>query len=197
MEQMNTAIEVKEEQITLETTIERMFESGLTTYTTRAGQTVHFQQAKFKQIATVTRLFQEMLALVPREEFGNMISMIVGAQVDAMAQGRAATDLNLNVGRIVEEAIGEKSLLLTVFASCLDILPKFVPQFCDMSAEQFDQLDLDEAVVVATGVVAVNYSFFTRTLPPLLKQALGGWKKKGTSTEATNGKSQSLTNSAG
>lgn len=197
MEQVAEITVVPEEAVSLETTIEKMFEEGLTTYTTRAGVVVTFQQAKFKQIAVVTRLFQEMLALVPKEEFSNLIGMIVGAQVHAMAEGKAATDIDLNVAKIIEEAIGEKSLLLTVFASCLEILPKFVPQFCTMTAAQFDELDVDEALVVATGVVATNYSFFTQTLPPILKQVFGGWRQKGSSTAATKNKLPSTTSSAG
>jgi hypothetical protein len=184
-------VEVKAEDVTLESVIDQMFNDGLTTYTTRAGKLVTFQQARMKQIAAVTRLFHELLAMIPKEEFSTLLALIVQSQADAMQQGRSATDLNMNASHIVQEALGENSLLLTVFASCLDILPKFVPQFCDMTADEFGDLELDEAVLVATGVVATNYGFFTQTLPRLVKIAIGGWKQKGHSTTPTKSKLQS------
>ncbi len=176
---------VKAEDVTLESVIDQMFSSGLTTYTTRAGKLVVFEQAKFKQIAAVTRLFHEMLAMIPKAEFSHLIALVVDSQTAAMAEGKSATDMSLNASQIVQEALGENSLLLTIFASCLDILPKFIPQFCNLTADEFGDLELDEAVLVATGVVATNYGFFTRTLPPLVKTAFGAWKTKGLSTLPT------------
>ncbi len=177
--------EVAAEDVTLESVIDQMFNDGLTTYTTRAGKVVTFQQAKFKQIAVVTRLFHDMLSMIPKQEFSTLIALVVQSQTEAMNEGRSATDLSLNASNIVQEAMGENSLLLTIFSSCLDILPKFIPQFSTMTADEFGDLDLDEAVLVATGVVATNYSFFTQTLPPLVKSAIGGWKRKGLSTTPT------------
>ncbi len=189
--------EVAAVEVSLESVVDQLFNGGLTTLTLANGQIVTFQQAKFKQIAAVTRLFSELLALIPREQFSVLLGLVVEAQIGSMAQGKAATDMSLNTNKIIESALGENSLLLTIFASCLDILPQFVPQFCNMSAEQFEQLDLEEAVLVATGVVATNYGFFTQKLPPLLKSILSGWNKKGSSISTTSDKSQSTTSSVG
>jgi hypothetical protein len=146
---------------------------------------VTFRQAKFKEIAAVTLLFQKMLDHIPQDRFKALLAAIVEAQHEAMAAGRAPGDLSLNATRLVDKAFGQTSVLLTIFASVMDILPEFVPQFCDLSAADFNELDLDEAVLVAAGVVAVNYAFFSQKLPPLVQHALRGWQSRSASAPLT------------
>jgi hypothetical protein len=182
---------------TLASIVDEMFGAeGRTTFTLRSGKVVTFHQARFKHIAKITALFQEMLNRIPKDKFKEMIDMVVTAQVGAMKEGKSQAELDLNAANMIEKALGENSLLLSVFSTIMDILPNFVPQFCDLSADDFGELDLDEALVVASGVVAVNYSFFTQTLPPLLKRIFGGWKQKGATSSNTSDLPNSSTSTA-
>lgn len=163
--------------ISLDAIVGELFGGARTTYTLRDGTVVTFEQAKFRQIAKVTLLFQEMVNRIPKDKFRQFLEMVVEAQTEAMAQGKSQQEMSLNAVGLIEKAMGENSMLLTLFATVIDILPDFVPHFCDLSSEAFGALDLDEAVVCAAGVVAVNYGFFTRTLPPLLKGVIAGWQQ--------------------
>lgn len=192
MEQFTEIAEVKSSDVSMESVVDELFGGTATSFTLRNGTVVTFKQAKFKQIAVITRLFQQLLDRIPKDKFATMLGLIVNEQAKAMADGKSQTDISLNATGMIEAALGQNSLLLTVFTNVLDLLPEAVPQFCDLKKEQFEDLDLDEAVLVATGIVAVNYSFFTQTLPPLLKSVLGGWQKKSGTTVSTE-RSTSLT----
>lgn len=194
---METGVSNNVVDISLEAIVDEMFMGSRTTATLQNGTIVTFHQAKFKQIAVVTRLFQEMLNRIPKEKFSELLGMIVDAQTLAMSEGKSNTDMTVNAGILIENAIGEKSMLLTIFSTVLDMLPDFIPQFCDLSADAFNELDIDEAVLVATGVVAVNYSFFTQKLPPLLKSVTASWSKKSSIASSTRSNSPSTTSSGG
>ncbi len=185
--------EVTGADVSMEAVMAGLFGGTATTLTLRDERVVTFKEAKVKEVAVITRLFQRLLDSIPRDKFATMLQMIVDSQVQAMADGKSQNDLSLNATKLIEEALGENSLLLTVFSNVIDMLPDAIPHFTDISKEIYEDLSLDEAVCVAAGVVAVNYGFFTRTLPPLLKSIIGAWKKKGDMMRSTSGQKNGST----
>lgn len=170
----------------LATVVGELFGGAKTTLNLADGTVVMFHRAKFKQIAAVTRLFQELINAVPRDAFMELLATIAMAQKESMREGRSADDISMNTLNLLDKAFGENSITLNLFATVMDKIPQFIPQFSDMSAAAFEELEIDEALLVAVGVVASNYDFFTQKLLPLLKSVMqGSWSRSAASANVT------------
>lgn len=174
----STGPAVAEIAVSLETIVDEMFAGSRMSYTLKNGRTVNFHTAVFKQIATVTRLFQNLCNNIPREQFIDLIATMAHEQIKAMAAGKGINDINLNTTELVEKAFGQQSIVLTLFASCMDFLPEAMPNFCDITEDEFNHLEIEDAIMVCLGVIGMNYGFFTQSLPRLFKTVIGGWSKK-------------------
>lgn len=177
----NPLMTVKAED-TLEQVVDELFSQARTTLTLRDGRVVEFKSASYKHIGKIARLFETLLSRVPAEQLGKLIDMIVGEQKNLLMAGKSVNDFDIGASGLVQEAMGNGSLLLTVFANVSDVLPQAVELFSTLGAADFDELEMDEAMLVAAGVVARNYSFFTQTVRPVLVNVMRAWKSVGKKT---------------
>lgn len=172
------AVEVTAEG-TLEQVVDELFSQARTTLTLRSGTEVVFKSASYKHIGKITRLFEQLLNRVPADKLGTLIDMIVSEQKNLLLAGKSVNDLDLGATALVKEAVGNSSLLLSVFANVSDVLPEAVEMFSTISQDAFNELEIDEAMLVAVGVVARNYSFFIQTVRPILVNVMRAWKGVG------------------
>lgn len=160
----------------LSAVVDAMFDSGSTSYTTTTGVAIDFKPVNIKRIGKMTEFINTLLQQVGRDKVEALAGVIADEQQRLMSEGKSA--YALDIGGLVKRYYDNSSLLLTVFGLVADVLPGMVVTFTNMSEDQFNELGLDEQIVVATGVFAVNYGFFTQSLPPIIKRAMSGLASK-------------------
>ena len=179
-------MEAQAQQGELLAVVDRIFAESVSEFTAPSnGTVIKFPRAKLKQLGAATRLFQSIAERVPEERIAELLDLVIAEQKQLLAEGKSVHDMNLNASNIITKALGNRSLLFEVFAACTEELSKVVAVFTNISVDEYEELDLEEQLIVAAGIFAVNYNFFTQSLPPILRAIFAGWKKR---ISARNGK---------
>lgn len=166
----------------LETVLDNLFSGDpQTTYTIQSGNkkgtVVHFHTAKWKQVAGITRLLNELVQRVPKDKFAALIGAIAKMQMEVMTSGQNKDQIELATTNLVKSFLGDTYEIVNFVASCMDIAPRIAGVLCDLKQEDIDNLELDDAAMVIIGMVSVNYDFFTRKFLPLCKAAFAGYRR--------------------
>ncbi len=139
--------------------------------TLRSGEVVTVYPAKVRQLSMVIDLFSRIVLSLDQEALGALVTMISDEQKKAIADGKDPNSIDMGElaqAKMVRTAFGNVSLLRQLFMSVMDGLPELVVSFTSMSAESFQDLEIDEGMLVMGGIFMLNYSFFTQKLPPML-----------------------------
>lgn len=186
----------------LETVIDQLFSGDTqTTYTIqsgdKAGTVVHFRTAKWKQVAGITRLMNELVQRVPKDKFAALIGSIAKMQVEVMTSGANKDKIELATTTLVKDFLGNSNDIVNFLASCMDVMPRIAGVLCDLKQDDIDELELDDAAMVIIGVLAVNYDFFTRKFLPLCKAVFAGYARNESNLIAKLGNTTSTPATAG
>jgi hypothetical protein len=140
------------------------------------NRVVHFKPAKFKHLEQITVLFESMATGFTNSEMVTMVKQVSAQQEAAINNGESPYKIDTNglIGQVTENG----SLMAKLMTRSLQTLPKLAPMFTDLTPEEFGELDVDEAMIVAFGIFARNYNFFTHRLPPVIAAFIAALKKR-------------------
>jgi len=158
--------------------LDTIFGSSNTNYTLGDGRVVGIRPARLKQVVAITNFFKRLLGTINPDQLKLLIDSIAIEQLQLLKDGKSQYDMDLNASKMIREAIGHNSLLLEIFGNALELLPELAAPFTSLPPAEFAELELDEMMAVCAGVVAVNYSFFTQKLPPILRSIQQGLQQK-------------------
>lgn len=134
--------------------------------TLRTGKKVVIKSAKVKQLRQITAFVQTFLAALDQSAIAGIIAKVSKHQEDAI---NAGTDpYKLETRQVITDLIGEGGAISQLLQLGVDELPKLIPIFTDLSIEDVDELELDEAAVVGLGIFGRNYHFFIQQVAPVI-----------------------------
>lgn len=140
--------------------------TGSHTIRLRSGRSVEIKSAKVKQLRQITAFVQSFLAKLDQSAIAGIIVKVSKYQEEAI---KAGTDpYKLETRQLITDLIGEGGAISQLLQLGVDELPKLVPMFSDLSEEEVDDLDLDEAAQVGMAVFVRNYHFFTQQVAPVI-----------------------------
>lgn len=131
---------------------------------------VCFYAAKFRHLGEIGVLLQSMLSNFNVSEVKTLLATVSKQQEDKINEG--VSPYRLHTEEIVKAAVGDGSLVAKLLQGATQTLPQLAPMFSNLTAEEFSELDLDEAGIVAYGILAHNYSFFTQRLLPVIAASI-------------------------
>jgi hypothetical protein len=165
-------------------------------FTLKDGKTsVVIQMAKVKHIAIITDFLGDIVNVLGKEEHvAELLAVVVNAQEEAIRLGGSPRKLSTDM--IVAAALGMKAgeamdpklvtarggmigaILVRLLGHAVGSFATHAARFTNLTPEQFEELDIDEGVLVVGAIFMANYSFFTQTLPPVLQAFLAAWAAK-------------------
>lgn len=174
----------------LEAIVEQLFAGKVEEFTptNKDGtkrKTITFKPAKVKEVAAITRFFGKLIASLPRDKVEQLVTIVLEVQSKSInEQGQ----INLNKGLLLEKALRNNGLVLEIFAGGMDIVGSLIGILTDTTEDEFNALELEDAAIVSVGIFAVNYDFFTQTLPLILRSAVAGLNLKRQGSKNSNKK---------
>lgn len=156
----------------LEQVLDGIFAGTVTTFTTSAGTEVRFPRAGIVQLGKATKFINHLIQQVDKDKVDQFLQLVAKEQTDLLSQGKSVYDINMNTASLLSKALNNHSLLLEMFGMMAEVLPEFVTVFTSMPANEYEVLSLDEQLVIAAGILIVNYAFFTQSLPPIMRSAM-------------------------
>lgn len=156
----------------LEHALDELFSGAVTHYTTSAGTRVNFPRTGIKQLGKATAFVNKIAGTAVPESLNQFLALAATEQKRLLEEGKSVHDINLNHNGLLETALGNHSLLLGIFSAVADVLPEVVAIFSTITEAEYESLSLDEQLIIAAGILIVNYSFFTQSLPPIIKSAM-------------------------
>ena len=148
--------------------IDALFGGSAASFTLRNGTEVAFKKVNLARIAIVTSMLDKLAASPMANKFGELLQAIAAEQRALLLDGQSPDAINFNKGVLLDKAFGNHSLLLQVFTTVAEAVPDFIAALSTVERAVLDELELDEQMVLAAGVIAVNYAFFTQSLPPII-----------------------------
>lgn len=177
---------MENQQNDLTAIVDGLFANTVSEFTTENGTHVLFKRAGIVQLGQATKFFSLITERADPAKIKQLIDLITMEQEQMIAEGKSVHEMNLNAMALITKGLNNQSLLLTVFSAMADAIPEFVAIFTTISPEAYGELSLDEQLVIAMGIFAVNYGFFTQSLRPIIESAIRGLKQK----QSANGKQQ-------
>lgn len=124
---------------------------------------VNFRACKVKHIGPLTKLVQAMAMGLGDEEMVKVLDYVSGKQQEKLAAGVNAYALDTEA--LVNEVVVTGSLIGQLLAGAADLLPRYVSTFTNLTEEEYGNIDPIQGCLVAYGIFARNFSFFTRNMP--------------------------------
>lgn len=132
--------------------------------TLRDGTLVTVSTAKARHAGLLLDFFHVLVNKMDRAQIVQLVTII-----EERKKGAGDTKEPESVDTLVNKVFDRSTLLVTMFHAVYDILPKVVGAMSNISAERFEDLDLDEACMVTYRVFADNYAFFSQNLPVMAR----------------------------
>lgn len=146
-----------------------LFESGDSNFTLPGcGKNVQVKPATMRHIGSLMQLFAEVVTNMDQNALATIIGAVSQHQQKAIAEGRDPNKLDMTPAEIVEKALGNTSVLSELSRAGMEIFPKVVSNFSNVTEDEFLDMPLDDATMVAGAIFMVNYDFFTQRLLPTL-----------------------------
>ncbi len=163
---------------------------GSTNETTLSdGSTCIFYPARMEQLPSIIEFFELVLGALDKEMVGALVEVIADRQQLLMSAGGNPNKVDvkdMSSVALVHKVFGQVSLFATLFAAVFKELPALVEKFTNVSGEQFKKMHPDDGMLIAGGIFMVNYSFFSRSLPPILMAFMRSWASHQVSKVETN-----------
>lgn len=129
----------------------------------RDGFKVEVGYGKTRHIGLLLKFFNTLMTKMDPQQIAELVKLISQRQIVAVEEGKKPSEVS--VDDLVTKAFGNGSLLLTLLHSVNDLMPEVVGSLSNVTAERYEDLDIDEGMRVVTAVFMMNYSFFSRNLP--------------------------------
>jgi len=161
-----------------------IFQQNLAEFPLESGKVIKIKPAKVGQLSVIMEFFNALINRVDPQQLATLVAFIAERQKAAIARGDNpyALDLRTEIATMLMEgtgvevdslvvakkALGQSSMMLSMMSAVLELIPTVIPAFCNVSKEEWDDLEIDEAMVVVGSIFMVNYSFFMQRLLPVL-----------------------------
>lgn len=155
------------EQNTMLASLDELFAGAESNLTLRSGKKVEVPAAKVKQLKQITAFITDFVSSFEEKALVQLIMKVSARQEAAIEQGTSPYLLHTN--EIVKELAGEAGILMSVLNGGLGQIGKVVSIFSNITEEEFDDLELDEAGVLLFAIFGRNYSFFTHQVLPVIR----------------------------
>lgn len=175
-----------EQSQNLEQVLDGIFAGTATRFTTSAGNEVIFNRAGIVQLGKITKFINLIIENTDKQKIDAFLQLVAKEQTAMLAEGKSVQDINLNSAGLLTKALKNHNLLLDLFGMFAAELPEFISIFSTCTADDYEALALDEQLVIAAGILIVNYAFFTQSLPPIMRSIAKALSAK----NASKGKQQ-------
>jgi hypothetical protein len=169
-----------DESTDLALTANTIFSNNQSEFMLRNNKLCKVRPAKMKQLTLIMTFFNKIIARLDSQQLALLLDTIIRLQKEAKAKtGNVSIDpKNIDSAALIEKYLGNASLVGMLLTAVFEEMPVMAPAFTNLTIEEFEDLDMDEAALVAGAVYTVNYGFFTRSLLPILTAFLNGLAKK-------------------
>lgn len=145
---------------------------------TSVGKPAIIKPATMAQFPPILRFFQGVISGLDPQALGALVDLVASAQKKAINDGEDPNKLDLSelTGEaVVRKAFGNVNLVTALFAAVADELPLLVPEFTNLTTEEYLSMAPDEGIVLTVGIFTANYDFFSQKLPPILTAFMKSW----------------------
>lgn len=163
-------------QMTLMAAVHELFGGESGDLTLPDGTQVLFHPAKFRHLSGITALFQSFVSALTDQELDRLLKTVSFEQEEKIKAGESP--FSLRTEELVKDVAGTMALAMKMLEASVAVLPRYVEQFTNLTKEQFEELELDDSMIVAFGVFTRNYNFFIQRLPPVIVACIVGLKKQ-------------------
>lgn len=148
-------------------------EDGIARITLTNDRKVKFSPARMKHLNEIVEFFKQALAGVNDEDLLKLIALATAFKSKSAVEGQSQDNIEKGAEDLIRNGIQNMDAALIVLQGVLNLLPKVIANLCDLTAEEFDELEVQDGITVALGIFSVNYTFFTQSLRPILLVTLG------------------------
>lgn len=150
--------------------MDELFEGTHDTVTLSTGREIPIKPAKVKHLRQITQFVQDFVNQFEGQELLTLLSGVSQIQQQKISEG--VSPYSLNTGEVVKQVAGHASLLLRIFQSGVDSFSRLAPVFSDITVEEFEDLDMDDAALVVFAIFGRNYHFFTLRVLPVIQGSI-------------------------
>lgn len=136
----------------------------------RGGEKIVVSRAKVAHVGLLLGFFNALVANMSKDDIITLVTLI--------EERRTKVKKDLTIDGLVEQAFSRSSLLVSVFQATYETLPGIVTALTPLTKERWNDLDMDEGIILAVSVFQVNYHFFSRNLPHAMRVFLALAAKK-------------------
>lgn len=136
----------------------------------RGGEKIVVSRAKVAHVGLLLGFFNALVANMSKDDIVTLVTLI--------EEQRTKVKKDLTIDGLVEQAFGRSSLLVSVFQATHQAMPDIVSALTPLSKERWDNLDMDEGILLAVSIFQVNYHFFSQNLPHAMRGFLALAAKK-------------------
>lgn len=171
-----------------------IFANDVNEFALDSGKVVTVSPGKMKHVPAIMGFFSAIMNRMDQEQLSALIDVVVAKQQEAVRAGKNPLAVDVKelaadvltgadsaedvTRKLVGTTLSTASLILGLTTAVLEELPAVVPHFTNLTEDEFGELSMDEAALVAGGIFIVNYRFFTQNLRPVMTAFLGGVMRK-------------------
>lgn len=137
---------------------------------------VCFYAAKMKHLGQIGELINGIIGTLDQSELKGLLSMVSKEQQDKINAG--VSPYSLETTEIVKRAMGETPLGIKLVTGAATMMTNMAPTFTNLAPGEYEELDMDEGLIVLYGVFAHNYAFFTQRLLPVIVASIANLKAR-------------------
>lgn len=131
---------------------------------------VCFYAAKMKHLGVIGGLIQGMISTLEKSELQSLLKLVSKDQEDKINAG--VSPFSLETTEVVKAALGDTPLGIKLITGAAGMMSEVAPLFTSLKPGEFEELDMDEGLIVLYGVFAHNYAFFTQRLLPVIAASI-------------------------
>ncbi len=125
-------------------------------------EVVAIKPATVKRMREISAFIQSFVTSIDESTFLTIVTTVSDQQKAAIQAGE--DPYKIDTMALVKKSISNLGGMLEVLTMALDRIGPLAAIFTDLNAEEFDELELDDATAVVLAVFGRNYHFFTQTV---------------------------------
>ena len=181
-----TASNPVETQNAMMSAADELFDGSYDVVILSDSRKVAIKAAKVKHLRQVTEFVQTFIQNFEPEELVTLLQRVSERQQNLIAGG--SSPYSLNTSELVKEVAGEASLLLRIVNTGIEAFAKLAPIFSEITEEEFEDLELDDAALLVFGIFGRNYHFFTQRVLPVIQGSIAHRMMQATKTTSAQEK---------
>lgn len=146
----------------------------------RDGRTIIIGTGKIAHVGLLLSFFNALVEELSKDDIITLVKLIEEQRTKEQAAKKegAVPPVPKTIEDLVQQAFSRSSLLVAVFQATNRTLPAIVAALTKLTKEEYENLDMDEGILLAVSIFQLNYSFFSRNLPHAVKVFLALAGKK-------------------